>query len=382
MNSRIFHLDTIRAFAILMMLQGHFVNSLLADTFRDTENFFYNAWLFGRGFTAPLFFTITGLVVVYLLFRTDDPEKQNKRVSKTSKRALKLILWGYVLNTNIFYVLMGHFSKGFFAVNVLHCLGLGLLVLMGLFLAIGRENKIFFQNLLLLLGLVFFIFEPAVSSHVFAVENPFFLGYLTKANGSVFTPLPWLGYTFFGGFIGLTYVRFYRNRRASHIMMAALTIVGAMLVVSSSRFFMNLSIFFHVELFKDIAYNNYLFIRLGWVFIIIAGFFALERFLSKVPTLNKIGQNTLNIYIIHYIILYGSIFGLGLSRFLYRSLTPGQVIFGAALFMIVTVLLAAKAQQVSVKKLVKNIIAGFPVVMEKITKKLRFKRTSKVKVKD
>jgi hypothetical protein len=73
---------------------------------------------FCRGFTAPLFFTVTGLVITYLLFRTDDPEKQNKRVSKTVKRAWKLILWGYVLNTNIFYVLSGHFSKGFFSVNV------------------------------------------------------------------------------------------------------------------------------------------------------------------------------------------------------------------------------------------------------------------------
>ncbi len=381
MNSRIFHLDTIRAFAILMMLQGHFVSSLLADAYRDTENFFYNAWLFGRGFTAPLFFTITGLVVVYLLFRNDDPEKQNKRVSKTAKRALKLILWGYVLNTNIFYVLMGYFSKGFFAVNVLHCLGLGLLVLMGLFLAIGRENKKFFQNLLLVLGIVFFLFEPAVSSHEFAIKNRFFLGYLTKANGSVFTPLPWLGYTFIGGYLGLLYVRFYHNCRASHIMMAGLTIVGTMLVVSSSKFFMNLHYFFNADLFRDIAYNNYLFIRLGWVFIIIAGFFALEKFLSKVPTLNKIGQNTLNIYIIHYIMLYGSIFGLGLSRYLYKSLTPGQVISGAALFMVITVLLAAKAEQTTFGAIVKNIYTKIPVILGKISKKLRFKRTSGVKVK-
>jgi uncharacterized membrane protein len=381
MNSRIFHLDTIRAFAILMMLQGHFVNSLLEDTFRDTSNFFFNTWLFCRGFTAPLFFTVTGLVITYLLFRTDDPEKQNKRVSKTVKRAWKLILWGYVLNTNIFYVLSGHFSKGFFSVNVLHCIGLGLLVLMGLFLAIGRENKKFYQNLLLVLGLGFFIFEPAVRTYEFAMDNSFLLGYLTKANGSVFTPLPWLGYSFFGGFLGMIYVRFYHNRKASYVMMAGLVLAGTLMVLFSSRFFMNLSILFQVELFKDIAYNNYLFIRLGYVFIIIAVFFGLENLLSKLPSLNKIGQNTLNIYIVHYIILYGSIFGLGLSHFYYRALAPAQVITGAAIFMIISVFLAGKAQHVSVRDILKNLRVDISVLMVKLSKKVKSGKISKIKTK-
>ena len=371
MNSRIFHLDTIRAFAILMMLQGHFINSLLDNSYRDTGNFFFNTWLFCRGFTAPLFFTVTGLVVTYLLFKTEDPAKQNKRVNKTMKRAIKLILWGYLLNTNIFSIVTGYFSSGFFSVNVLHCLGLGLMALMGLYLAVGRENKKFFQNLLLVLGLLFFIFEPAAVSHQFTVENPFLLGYLTKANGSVFTPLPWLGYTFIGGFLGLIYVRFYDLKRGSSIMMSALTIIGTVMVIFSSKFFLNLGLFFNVELFKDIANNNYLFIRLGYVFIILAVFFALEKFLSKVPTLNKIGQNTLNIYIIHYIILYGSIFGLGLSRYFYRALTPVEAISGAILFMIGTVILASKAQTVPVTAYLKSFAAAFPVVLLKLAKRVR-----------
>ena len=49
----------------------------------------------------------------------------------------------------------------------------------------------------MVLGLSFFIFEPAVKAYDFSIENPFILGYLTKANGSVFLPrndaaaIPW-----------------------------------------------------------------------------------------------------------------------------------------------------------------------------------------------
>jgi uncharacterized membrane protein YcfT len=252
---------------------------------------------------------------------------------------------------------------------------------MGLFLVVGRENKKFYQNLLLVLGLVFFVFEPAVSNYEFAMDNPFFLGYLTRASGSVFTPFPWLGYSFFGGFLGMIYVRFYHHRTTSHLMMAGLLLAGTLMVLFSSRFFMNLSILFHIELFKDIAYNNYLFIRLGYVLIILAVFFGLEKFLSKVPSLNKIGQNTLNIYIVHYIILYGSIFGLGLSHYFYRSLSPAQVITGAAVFMIISVFLADKAQNVSAKDLVKNLVAAMPGFMAKLFQKLRSGKTSRIKTK-
>lgn len=369
MNSRIFHLDTIRAFAILMMLQGHFTDSLLDMSFRDPDNFFYSAWLFCRGFTAPLFFTVTGLVITYLLFRTDDVEKQRFRVKKTIRRGLKLLFWGYLLNTNIFSLLTGHISKGFFAVNVLHCLGLGLIVIMGLFWMIGRENKLLFRNLLLLLGVCFFVFEPAVSTYDFPLENQLILGYLTKANGSVFTPLPWLGYTFIGGFIGMIYVRFYHSRLGSRIIMMTLAVIGAGAVLFSSRFFMNISVFFNIELFKDIAYNNYLFIRLGYVFVIIALFFSIEKYLSKVPFINKIGQNTLNIYLIHYIMLYGSILGLGLTTFFYRSLSPAIIIPGAILFMVITVLLAKKAQTTTFKAVLMAGLNSLPEINIKMKKR-------------
>ena len=44
-----------------MMLQGHFIDTLLAIEYRDPDNIAYSTWLYFRGITAPVFFTISGL---------------------------------------------------------------------------------------------------------------------------------------------------------------------------------------------------------------------------------------------------------------------------------------------------------------------------------
>ena len=66
---RLYFIDALRAFAILMMLQGHFISGLLDPVFKDPDNPIYSFWLYCRGFTAPVFFTITGWVFTFLLLR-------------------------------------------------------------------------------------------------------------------------------------------------------------------------------------------------------------------------------------------------------------------------------------------------------------------------
>ncbi|MGB5320601.1 MAG: hypothetical protein WBN25_16290, partial [Eudoraea sp.] len=53
-----------------------------------------------------------------------------------------------------------------------------------------------------------------------------------------------------------------------------------------------------------------------------------------------VGQNTLSIYVIHFMILYGSFTGLGLYRFYNHSLSPEIVIPGALIFMTACTFLA------------------------------------------
>jgi|SRR6056300_1617301 len=87
------------------------------------------------------------------------------------------------------------------------------------------------------------------------------------------------------------------------------------------------------ELLKQSANYNYLFTRLGNVLILFGLFYAFERFLKQ-SIIAKIGEKTLSIYVIHFILLYGSFTGYGIKRFLNKSLNPTEAILGALLFMI------------------------------------------------
>ena len=66
-----------RAFAVLMMVQGHTVDVLLSNNHRNTESPFFAAWLFMRGMTAPIFMFSAGTVFMYLFRLVNEPFKNN-----------------------------------------------------------------------------------------------------------------------------------------------------------------------------------------------------------------------------------------------------------------------------------------------------------------
>jgi uncharacterized membrane protein YcfT len=78
---------------------------------------------------------------------------------------------------------------------------------------------------------------------------------------------------------------------------------------------------------------------LGDVFILFALFYLLETYL-KHSLILKIGQKTLSIYVIHFIIIYGSFTGLGLNRLIGKTLQPWVAVFGALLFWLVVCVIA------------------------------------------
>jgi uncharacterized membrane protein len=81
-NNRIIFLDILRAFAVLMMVQGHTIDSLLADEYRTFDSVIYSVWHTMRGFTAPIFMFTAGVVFTYLLKLNNLPFKENPRVIK------------------------------------------------------------------------------------------------------------------------------------------------------------------------------------------------------------------------------------------------------------------------------------------------------------
>jgi len=333
-TARLYYIDAMRAWAILMMLQGHFIDGLLDHVFRDNADVGYSLWKYFRGMTAPVFFTVSGFIFTYLLIRSPETGFTNPRVKKGIRRGLELLLVGYLLRINLMGIIHGEIYASFYLVDVLHCIGLSILGIIGIYLLVYTKARFLFPTLLVGITLLLFIFEPHYQNWPYEFLPNAFANYLTKANGSVFTIIPWFGYATFGAFVSVLFTRYknYKQLYATAIPIAVF--VGLALIFYSSDFFMAISQATGIKLFASIFYNNYLFIRLGDVLIAFAVFMLFRQWLTN-STLLKIGQSTLSIYIIHFIILYGSFTGLGLYQYLHHSLSPLQVLLGALLFMIV-----------------------------------------------
>lgn len=332
-TNRLYFIDAVRAFAILMMLQGHFIDTLISPDYRDTSNIVYNLWSYFRGITAPTFFTISGLVFTYLLLRAYAKGNDKPRIKKGLFRGLLLIVIGYSLRVNIFSWLSGYFNSYFLVVDVLQCIGLSLIFLVGLHTLLKRHTYLF-SIVLFTIGCLCFVSEPLYRELSLETVPMVIANYFTKANGSVFTILPWLGYSAFGAFISTVFFRHVHKDRFKLITNISFFIIGYLLVYHSSTFLIDLSYITDIELFKMSADYNYLFTRLGNVLILFGVFYSLERFLKK-SIISRIGEKTLSIYVIHFILLYGSFTGYGLKRYFNKSLNPTEAIIGAIVFMIV-----------------------------------------------
>ncbi|NVJ89798.1 MAG: DUF1624 domain-containing protein [Flavobacteriaceae bacterium] len=331
-SERLYFIDIVRAFAILMMLQGHFIDTLLAEEFRDPNNPIYAVWSYFRGITAPTFFTISGLIFTYLLLKAKTKGNEIERIKKGFSRGLFLIIVGYLLRAPIFKWLTGKFDTYFLVIDVLQCIGLSLILIVLLYV-ISLKKTTFFSYLMLVLGILIFMTEPLYRDLNLENVPLFFSNYITKSNGSVFRIIPWFGYVAFGAFIATLFFKHLHKKHFKVITIVVFVVLGFTLIQYSSYFLAKLSILFNVDLFMKSASYNYLFTRFGNVLVYFAVFYSLENYL-KFPLVLKIGQKTLSIYVIHFIIIYGSFTGFGLNRIIGKNLNPTEVTIGAILFLI------------------------------------------------
>lgn len=336
-TNRIYFIDAVRAFAILMMLQGHFIDSLLAIEFRDRALLPYRIWEYFRGITAPTFFTISGLIFTFLLLKAKENQTETVRIKKGFKRGLMLIGIGYLLRLPVFKWLNGDYDKYYLVVDVLQIIGLSLIGIVLLYI-LSFRRVVVFATLTIIIGVGIFITEPMYRNLVLENIPIVFSNYLSKANGSIFTFIPWFGYMCFGAFIANIFYTFYFKKFFKTYTVIWLVALG-MVLMFSSPLFLKFSKLTDVILLKDVSNYNYLFERLGNVFIIFAIFYTFENYI-KHPIILKIGRKTLSIYIIHFIILYGTFTGLGLYQLIGKNLVPWQAVTGAALFLVLVSFIA------------------------------------------
>ena len=314
-----------------MMLQGHFIDTLLDVTYRDDTNAIFNCWKYFRGITAPTFFTISGLIFSYLLIKAKHTGSAKKRMRKGILRGLMLIGIGYALRIPVFEWLIGKFNSYFLVIDVLQIIGVSLIAIVIIY-RLTCKKTLLFSILMLIIGLVVFLTEPLYRFIELPNTPALFSNYMTKANGSVFTILPWFGYSAFGAFIATLFYRYLERPRFKVATVSGFFIIGFLLMQKSSWLLMKLYYLSGFQLLYEVAHYNYLFTRLGDVLVIFSLFYLAEQYIKQ-PLILKIGQKTLSIYVIHFIIIYGSFTGIGLHQLIGKTLVPWQAVIGALVFL-------------------------------------------------
>lgn len=340
---RLKFIDLARAIAIMLMLEGHFVGMVLAKYHRDPEHPVYAAWNFVRGFTAPLFFTVAGMIFIYLLVGETEPDfLKGKRVKKGLKRAAELLLWGYALQLSVAHAASYarlEFEEWVYAFHVLQCIGIGLIALLAIAAVQHRFGKIALAWWYAGAGiavLAFYIWighlpeeEPVPKGWPQIIQNAI------HGPRSVFPLAPWLAFAFLGGVIGACVRRFrdkLQTARSCLWFFAFAGLLKALWVIVLILPGLDAVTVDGISWFTGRAAQ-------------VVAFLGLLRWVETmwgiaIPRVLCIGTLTFEIYIIHVIVLYGSITGIGLNDWLEEKLNPWQAAGGAAAFLLFFFVLA------------------------------------------
>ncbi len=335
---RIIFIDLMRAFAVFQMVQGHTIDALLAPEFRSDQFIAYYIWNFMRGMTAPIFMFTAGTVFTYLFRLVDEPFEKNPRVKKGFYRFLLLVAIGYLLRYPTYTIF--DFSNVaqdrlniFYAVDVLQLIGFGLLfVLAAAF--ISEKLKLSDTIIFSLFAFAFFILTQVFQkiNWIDFLSQPV-AGYFYDGTGSQFPLFPWSGYVVLGGVLGGYLAKnplvFKTNKFSFN-----LAVVGGLLIIASETGVFIARKYFNYHSIQSSYSLEIIFFRIGFVLLLNSLVSYISQKIESIPRIIiLVGRNTLLIYVVHLMIIYGSAWNPGLKAFYGESLNVFQTIFIAVIMV-------------------------------------------------
>jgi len=346
-KKRYLFLDMLRGLAVAEMIHGHSLDGLLDTALRSTP--FFTNWTHVRGYTAPVFLFAAGFAfALATLPRVDEYSTFSKTLFTRLRRLFFVILLGYIMYLPYFSLRRTILSIGtsgwedLLRVDILRCIGVT-----AFFLQLWFLLKPKYIATLMFAGAVTIalpILTPVVRQSDFVLSLPPFIKYYL-----VDSRFPLFYYSSFL-FLGFLLGSLFTNRRESWFKYA---IVAAVLLIVSG------------EITSRAATLHALqgFLIKGGVIILISVLLERgEKIWERMPRAVKyFGKESLVVYVVHLMIIYGSVLNRGLVSYWGRTLSYSELyLFVVWLFTAMVVLAYSwhklKLEHMKVARWVKNTI--------------------------
>jgi uncharacterized membrane protein len=314
--SRLVAGDIVRVFAMVLMVQGHTLDVLLTPAYQFAP--WYKYWLFCRGFTAPMFLTLSGFgFALATLRRWEDHLQFSPALAKRLRRFAFFVLLGYSMRIPVQSLRDLRWAgpdawAGFLQVDVLQTIGFTLIALQLLVLVLRTPRRLAAVTGMFTIVVAFTAplawRSPFLNSLPLAVKSV-----LIGTTGSLFPLLPWSAYIFLGATFGIGYVRI--GQSAPSLLRTAIPFGFLLLVSGIGLERMSLHIYGQANFWPT---TPHLFIaRIGFVIASLGLATFVERFLPISPrTIQSLAEESLLVYFVHVVLLYGSRWNPGVKQYI------------------------------------------------------------------
>ncbi|MGE0039970.1 MAG: heparan-alpha-glucosaminide N-acetyltransferase domain-containing protein [Vicinamibacterales bacterium] len=331
--ARIVFIDLARALAVLMMIQGHTIDTLLVPEAR--AGVAYEAWLFLRGLTSVSFLTLSGIAVSVTAMRHwDDHRRVSARWFRRVRRFVFFLALGYLMRFP-----MGKFVhlvfasperwQSFFVVDILQLVAATLLLVQALVWLSVTPSR--FMVVTAALGALVVGTAPVVWTVDWTRYMPLWAAsYMSPAWGSLFPMFPWAGYILIGGAFGAWLERWLHHDTIRHVAkLLAWSGAIAIAVVGIARL-VGLAPYGPID---QRVSPGFFVLRLGCVLLLLGGLAWASAGWRRLPVvIRALAEESLLVYAVHIALLYGSLWGPGLRTLV--GPVPGEFVLAWIVVMI------------------------------------------------
>jgi uncharacterized membrane protein len=335
--------DLLRGLVIIIMIEVHVFNAFLLTDLKY-------AWWFGilnfiNGLVAPSFLFVSGFAFqVSSGNKLDEMRKFGKAFWKKMQRIFQIVIIGYMLHIP-FYSLSKTIHEAtpeimmnFYAVDILQCIGVGLLYLY-VFRLFIKSDKVY--NYFLIFS---FIVISITSSFIWQVDfnnylHPFFSSYFNTKNGSLFPIFPWISFLLAGAIFAKYFVDAReKNEEAKFIKGTAVT--GFATLILGHIFFTPL---FPYSIQAVKPHIVFLLERVGYVlFILTLCWYVDKKYNVKKSFILDASRESLLVYWLHLVIIYGTFWSSkSLANIIGSTMNVAEAI-GTTLSLIILMIIVAK----------------------------------------